>query len=44
MVTGTPSDPSVHGDLYAAIAAHDVDRALAAMQQHLTDMVTIVEE
>jgi GntR family transcriptional repressor for pyruvate dehydrogenase complex len=44
MVTGTPSDPRVHEDLAGAIAAHDVDRAITAMQQHLTDMVTIVEK
>jgi GntR family transcriptional repressor for pyruvate dehydrogenase complex len=43
MVTGTPSRPQVHDELYAAIAAHDPDRAAMAMDRHLTDMRRIVE-
>jgi GntR family transcriptional repressor for pyruvate dehydrogenase complex len=44
MVTGTPSVPRVHEDLHEAIAAHDTERATAAMEHHLTDMARIIEE
>lgn len=43
MVTGDPSPPHVHVDLYEAIAVHDADRAFLAMQCHLKDMASMVE-
>jgi DNA-binding FadR family transcriptional regulator len=43
MVTGASSQPQVHDELYAAIAAHDRDRAAVAMHQHVMDMQRIVE-
>jgi DNA-binding FadR family transcriptional regulator len=44
MVTaGAPSIPHVHDELFAAIAAHDRDRAAAAMHQHVVDMRQVLD-
>lgn len=39
-----PSRPHVHDGLYEAIAAHDVERAEAAMTEHIQDMTRVLSE
>ena len=44
LVTGgtEPTLPHIHETLYAAIAAHDLDAAEAAMGQHVSDMTRVL--